>query len=465
MSGHYEAPIREPLIIGHKTYHDITEDIARPIEERAGKLWWISLYAALVLFIYGFGCIAYTIGTGIGSWGLNRTINWGWDITNFVWWVGIGHAGTLISAVLLLFRQRWRMSVNRSAEAMTIFAVVQAALFPVIHMGRVWVGYWVFPLPNQFGTLWTNFNSPLFWDVFAISTYFSVSTVFWFIGLIPDFAMIRDRAKTPWTKKIYTLLSFGWGGKAKHWQRFEEVSLVLAGLATPLVFSVHTTVSFDFATSVIKGWHSTIYPPYFVAGAIFSGFAMVQTLLLIARKVCHLEDYITMYHIEIMNIVIVLTGGMVTVAYATEYFIGWYSGSRYEDFTYLSPGAAVGPYWWAFWALIICNLVVPALFWFKRVRTNIIATFIIALIINIGMWFERFDIIVINLSRDYLPGSWTMFKPTIIDVGVYLGTIGFFSVLFLLYARTFPVIAQAELKSILKISGETYKVKEGDEHH
>ena len=428
MSGHYEAPIREPLIIGHKTYHDITEDIARPIEERAGKLWWVSFWAALVLFIYGFGCIAYTIGTGIGAWGLNRTINWGWDITNFVWWVGIGHAGTLISAVLLLFRQRWRMSVNRSAEAMTIFAVVQAAIFPVIHMGRVWVGYWVFPLPNQFGSLWTNFNSPLLWDVFAISTYFSVSTVFWFMGLIPDFAMIRDRAKTPWTKKIYTFLAFGWGGKAKHWQRFEELSLVLAGLATPLVFSVHTTVSFDFATSVIKGWHSTIY------------------------------------HIEIMNIVIIVTGGMVTVAYAVEYFIGWYSGSRYEDFTYLSPGAATGPYWWAFWALIICNLVVPASFWFKKLRTNIIWTYFVALIINIGMWFERFDIIVINLSRDYLPGAWTMFKPTIIDVGVYLGTIGFFGVLFLLYARTFPVIAQAELKSILKISGETYKAKEGDEH-
>ena len=462
---HYESPFRVPLIQGHKTYSDITEDIARPIEERAGKLWWSALFASLVLFIYGFGCIAYTIGTGIGAWGLNRTINWGWDITNFVWWVGIGHAGTLISAVLLLFRQRWRMSVNRSAEAMTIFAVVQAAIFPVIHMGRPWLGYWVFPLPNQFGSLWTNFNSPLLWDVFAISTYFSVSVVFWFIGLIPDFAMIRDRAKTPFTKKMYTFLAFGWGGKAKHWQRFEEVSLVLAGLATPLVFSVHTTVSFDFSTSVIKGWHSTIYPPYFVAGAVFSGFAMVQTLLLIARKVCHLEDYITKYHIEIMNIVIIVTGGMVTVAYAVEYFIGWYSGSRYEDFTYLSPGAATGPYWWAFWALIICNLVIPAAFWFKPIRRNIIATFFIALFINIGMWFERFDIIVINLSRDYLPGSWTMFKPTIIDVGVYLGTFGFFGILFLLYARTFPVIAQAELKSILKISGETYKAKEGDEHH
>ena len=462
---HYESQVREPLILGHKTYHDITEDIARPIETPASKLWWICFSIAMVAFVFGVGAIAYTVGTGIGVWGLNRTINWGWDITNFVWWVGIGHAGTLISAVLLLFRQKWRMSVNRSAEAMTIFAVVQAALFPVIHMGRPWLMYWVFPIPNQFGSLWPNFNSPLLWDVFAISTYFSVSTVFWLMGLIPDFAMIRDRATKPFAKKIYGILAFGWGGGAKHWQRFEELSLVLAGLCTPLVFSVHTIVSFDFATSVIKGWHSTVYPPYFVAGAIFSGFAMVQTLLSVMRKVLHYEDYITRKHIEYMNIVIVVTGGMVAVAYLTELWIAWYSGSRYEDFTYFSPGAATGPYWWAFWALIICNLVIPALFWFKKIRTNILATFLIALVINIGMWFERFDIIVINLSRDYLPGSWTMFKPTIIDVGVYLGTIGFFGVLFLLYARTFPVIAQAELKSILKISGETYKAKEGDEHH
>ena len=305
---HYESQVREPLILGHKTYHDITVDIARPIETPASKLWWTCFSIAMVAFIFGVGAIAYTVGTGIGVWGLNRTINWGWDITNFVWWVGIGHAGTLISAVLLLFRQKWRMSVNRSAEAMTIFAVVQAALFPVIHMGRPWLMYWVFPIPNQFGSLWPNFNSPLLWDVFAISTYFSVSTVFWLMGLIPDFAMVRDRATKPFAKKIYGILSFGWGGGAKHWQRFEELSLVLAGLCTPLVFSVHTIVSFDFATSVIKGWHSTVYPPYFVAGAIFSGFAMVQTLLSVMRKVLHYEDYITRKHIEYMNIVIVVTG-------------------------------------------------------------------------------------------------------------------------------------------------------------
>lgn len=462
---HYESPIRPPLVTGHKTYHDITVDIAYPIENKSGKLWWLAFSIALVTFLYGVGSIAYTIGTGIGVWGLNRTIGWAWDITNFVWWVGIGHAGTLISAVLLLFRQKWRMAVNRSAEAMTIFAVVQAAIFPVIHMGRPWVGYWVFPIPNQYGSFWINFNSALLWDVFAISTYFSVSVVFWYMGLLPDFAMIRDRAKKPFSKRIYSILSLGWGGKAKHWQRHEELELVLAGLATPLVFSVHTIVSFDFATSLIKGWHSTVYPPYFVAGAIFSGFAMVQTLLSVMRKVMHLEDYITRDHIEVMNIIIIVTGGMVAVAYGSEFWVGWYSGSRYEDFMYFSPGAAVGPYWWAFWALILCNVLIPALLWIRKIRRSFFWTFIISIVVNIGMWFERFDIIVVNLSRDYLPGGWTMFMPTVIDVGIFIGSNGFFFVLFLLYARTFPVISQASMKSILKSSGESYKKHHKEEEH
>ncbi|XCI75140.1 MAG: NrfD/PsrC family molybdoenzyme membrane anchor subunit [Flavobacteriales bacterium] len=465
MSDHYEAPIREALILGDKTYHDITKDVARPVETKAGKLWWIAFLIALSALVWGVGCIFYTIGTGIGVWGLNRTVNWAWDITNFVWWVGIGHAGTLISAVLLLFRQKWRLSINRSAEAMTIFAVVQAGLFPIIHMGRPWDAYWVLPIPNQFGTLWPNFNSPLLWDVFAISTYFSVSTVFWFMGLIPDFAMIRDRATKPIQKKIYSILSFGWGGKAKHWQRFEEISLVLAGLCTPLVFSVHTIVSFDFATSVIKGWHSTIFPPYFVAGAIFSGFAMVQTLLGIARKVLHLEDYITRKHIEYMNIVIVVTGGMVAVAYISEFILAWYSGSPFEDFTYFSPGAATGPFWWAFWALIICNVLIPQALWFKPVRRSFFWSYVISIFINIGMWFERFDIIVLNLSHDYLPSSWTGFLPSFVDIGIFIGTNGFFFVLYLLYARTFPVIAQAELKTILKSSSEKHKKLRDEQGH
>jgi len=455
--GHYEAPIREPIIIGDKNYHDISVDVAAPIEGKANKLWYIAFTISLLAFLWGVGAIIYTIGTGIGVWGLNNKINWAWDITNFVWWIGIGHAGTLISAVLLLFRQKWRMGINRSAEAMTIFAVFQAGLFPLIHMGRIWDGFYVLPIPNQLGSLWVNFNSPLLWDVFAISTYLSVSLVFWWTGLLPDFAMIRDRATKPFQKKIYSLVSFGWSGRAKDWQRFEEVSLVLAGLATPLVLSVHTIVSFDFATSVIPGWHSTVYPPYFVAGAVFSGFAMVQTLLLIMRKVSNLESYITRVHIENMNKVILVTGGIVAVAYLSEFFVGWYTGSSYEDFVYLSVGAATGPYWWAFWALIICNGVIPQLLWIKKIRTNYIWTFIIAIFINIGMWFERFDIIVINLSRGHLPSTWTQFSPTFVDIGIFLGTLGFFFVLFLLYARTFPVIAQAEVKSILKSSGNNYK--------
>ncbi|HET8737923.1 MAG TPA: NrfD/PsrC family molybdoenzyme membrane anchor subunit [Pricia sp.] len=455
MASHYEAPIRKPLVLGDKGYHDVSVDIAAPVEGRANRHWWIVFTIALVAFLWGVGCIIYTVSTGIGTWGLNKTVGWAWDITNFVWWVGIGHAGTLISAVLLLFRQKWRMAINRSAEAMTIFSVIQAGLFPIIHMGRPWLAYWVLPIPNQFGSLWVNFNSPLLWDVFAISTYLSVSLVFWWTGLLPDFAMIRDRAVKPFQKKIYGLLSFGWSGRAKDWQRFEEVSLVLAGLATPLVLSVHTIVSFDFATSVIPGWHTTIFPPYFVAGAIFSGFAMVNTLLIIMRKVCSLEAYITVQHIELMNIVIMLTGSIVGCAYITELFMAWYSGVEYEQYAFLNR--ATGPYWWAYWSMMTCNVFSPQFMWFKKLRTSIMFSFFISIVVNIGMWFERFVIIVTSLHRDYLPSSWTMFSPTFVDIGIFIGTVGFFFVLFLLYARTFPVIAQAEVKTILKSSGERYK--------
>tara|TARA_B100000963_G_C22635021_1_gene677134 strand:- start:378 stop:1754 length:1377 start_codon:yes stop_codon:yes gene_type:complete len=456
----YEAEIREPLIIGKKSLHDISEDIAKPIETYPNMWWWALFGTSVIAMLWGFGCIFYTIGTGVGVWGLNNTIGWAWDITNFVWWVGIGHAGTLISAVLLLFRQKWRLSINRSAEAMTIFAVVQAGLFPLIHMGRIWVGYWVFPLPNQYGPLWVNFNSPLLWDVFAISTYFSVSLVFWYMGLIPDFALIRDRAVKPIMKKVYTILSFGWSGTAKHWQRHEVMSLVLAGLCTPLVLSVHTIVSMDFATSVIPGWHTTIFPPYFVAGAIFSGFAMVQTLLLVMRKVVNMESYITLQHIEMMNIIIMVTGSIVGVAYITELFMAWYSGVEYEQYAFLNR--ATGPYWWSYWAMMTCNVVSPQLMWIKKLRRNIVFTFILSIFVNIGMWFERFVIIVTSLHRDYLPSSWSMFSPTFVDIGIYVGTIGFFMVLFLLYSRTFPVIAQAELKTILKSSSDTFKKKIND---
>jgi len=454
---HKIADIREPLILGEKSYGDITHDVVSPIEKKAPKGWYILLTISAIIALWGVGNILYLIGTGIGVWGLNKTVGWAWDITNFVWWVGIGHAGTLISAVLLLFRQNWRMAINRSAEAMTIFAVIMAATFPGIHMGRIWLAYFVFPIPNEFGSLWVNFNSPLLWDVFAISTYFSVSLIFWYIGLIPDFATIRDKVKSPVMKKAYGVLSFGWSGRAKNWNRFEEVSLVLAGLATPLVFSVHSIVSFDFATSVIPGWHTTIFPPYFVSGAVFSGFAMVQTLLLIMRKTMNLESYITVKHVEYMNIVIIVTGSIVGVAYITELFISWYSGVEYESYAFLNR--ATGKYWWSYMIMMTANVVTPQLFWIKKLRRSFIGTFILAIIVNIGMWFERFVIIVTSVHRDYLPSSWSMFYPTWVDLGVFIGTIGIFMFLFLLFARYFPVLALNELKSILKKNGEKYVKK------
>lgn len=448
-----ESTIREPLVTGGKTVHDVTQDISSRVEEKPAKSWLLAMAVSLAALFTGGIAVGYTLWEGIGMWGLNKTVGWAWDITNFVWWVGIGHAGTLISAILLLFRQRWRMSINRAAEAMTIFAVICAAMFPVLHMGRPWLGfYWALPLPNTFGSLWVNFNSPLLWDVFAISTYFSVSLVFWYIGLIPDFATIRDRATNKVSKAIYGTLSFGWDGAAKTWSRYETVALVLAGLATPLVLSVHTIVSFDFATSVIPGWHTTIFPPYFVAGAIFSGFAMVLTLLLVTRKVYRLEDYITIQHIELMNVVIIITGSIVGIAYITEFFIAWYSGVEAEQYAFINR--ATGPYWWAYWSMMTCNVISPQLFWFKKIRTNLAATFVISIIVNIGMWFERFVIIVTSLHRDYLPSSWAMFYPTIYDVGVYLFTFGLFFTAFFLFAKFFPVINMAEVKSIIKATGE-----------
>jgi molybdopterin-containing oxidoreductase family membrane subunit len=430
----------------------VTHDVSRQVEGKPSKLWFLAFLTAASVLALGSIALLATLWEGIGMWGLNKTVGWAWDITNFVWWVGIGHAGTLISAVLLLFRQKWRTSINRAAEAMTIFAVICAAMFPVIHMGRPWLGaFWALPLPNTYGSLWVNFNSPLLWDVFAISTYFSVSLVFWYIGLIPDFATIRDRA-TGLRKIIYGALSFGWDGAAKTWMRYESVSLILAGLATPLVLSVHTIVSFDFATSVIPGWHTTIFPPYFVAGAIFSGFAMVLTLMIITRKVYKLEDYITIGHIELMNIVIIITGSIVGIAYITEFFIAWYSGVEAEQYAFINR--ATGPYWWAYWSMMTCNVISPQLFWIKKIRTSIVATFALSIVVNIGMWFERFVIIVTSLHRDYLPSSWAMFYPTWADVGVYLFTFGLFFTLFFLFAKFFPVINMAEVKSVLKSSSE-----------
>lgn len=447
------SPLREPLITGGKTYHQITEDICSPTERTPSLAWVVAFIVAVTgLALYVFS-VTWTIWVGIGSWNLNRTIGWGWDITNFVWWVGIGHAGTLISAILLLFRQKWRTGVNRAAEAMTIFAVICAGQFPLIHMGRLWLGFFIFPYPNTRGPLWVNFNSPLLWDVFAISTYFTVSLLFWYTGLVPDFATVRDRA-SGLRRKIYNGLSFGWTGAAKHWQRWESLSLVLAGLSTPLVLSVHTIVSFDFATSVIPGWHTTIFPPYFVAGAIFSGFAMVQTLMVITRKVLNLQDYITLAHIESMNKVILLTGTIVGVAYLTELFIAWYSGYVYEQFAFYNR--VLGPYWWSYVGMMACNVLSPQIFWVKKYRRSIFVTFVMSIFVNIGMWFERFVIIATTLARDYLPSSWSYYVPTWVEIGLFVGTLGLFFTLYLIFVRVAPVVAVAEIKSILKLAGDQY---------
>jgi Ni/Fe-hydrogenase subunit HybB-like protein len=460
----YESQLREPLIDGDKTYHQITEDIIGPIEVKPGKLWFVGLSIALCLLAFGVYSVYREVDYGIGQWNLNHTIGWGWDITNFVWWIGIGHAGTLISAILLLFRQGWRTGVNRAAEAMTIFAVMCAGQFPIFHMGRVWVGFYVLPYPNSRGPLWPNFSSALLWDVFAVSTYFTVSLLFWYTGLLPDLATVRDRAKTKFRKMFYGLASFGWTGSTKHWQRQESLALVLAGLATPLVLSVHTIVSMDFATSVIPGWHTTIFPPYFVAGAIFSGFAMVQSLLIITRKVLHLEDYITVGHIEAMNKVIVLTGSIVGFAYISELFVAWYSQNPYEWWAFRQSRVNIfSPYGWAYYGMMFCNVVSPQLFWSRKLRRNITFTFFMAVLVNIGMWFERFVIIVTSIYRDYLPSSWsTYYSPSIWEIGFFLGTFGLFFTCYFLFAKYFPVIAVAEIKAILKTSGENYKVKMTD---
>jgi Ni/Fe-hydrogenase subunit HybB-like protein len=457
----YESQVRPPLVEGNKDYHQVSEDICRPVEATPSRLWWIGFSVSFAFLLFGIVSVTREVWFGTGQWNLHKTVGWGWDITNFVWWVGIGHAGTLISAILLLFRQGWRTGVNRAAEAMTIFAVMCAGQFPIWHMGRVWNAFFTLPYPNTRGPLWVNFNSPLLWDVFAISTYFTVSVLFWYAGLIPDVALLRDRARLKWRKMFYGVAAFGWTGSTKHWQRHEALSLVLAGLATPLVLSVHTIVSFDFATSVIPGWHTTIFPPYFVAGAIFSGFAMVQTLLLVTRRVLNLEDYITIEHIDVMNKVIVLTGSIVGIAYLTELFMSWYSHVQYEWFAFRYNRVDLSsPYGWAYYIMMGCNVLSPQIFWFRKMRRNLWVTFFMSILVNIGMWFERFVIIVTSLYRDYIPSSWSVYyAPTIWEVGFYLGTFGLFFTCYFLFAKFFPVIAIAEIKHILKKSGENYKEK------
>jgi molybdopterin-containing oxidoreductase family membrane subunit len=430
-------PLRKPWILGDKQPEQVTNDICGILEGRPTIWWWIAL--GLAATALGIGTIAtiYQVTTGIGTWGLNRTVGWAFDITNFVFWIGIGHAGTLISAILFLFRQKWRTSVNRAAEAMTLFAVMCAGIFPFIHMGRPWFFFWVFPYPNLRGPLWVNFTSPLVWDFFAISTYFIISLTFWYVGLIPDLATIRDRSKPGLRRALISFFSLGWEGSYRGWVRYETVYLLLAGLATPLVVSVHTIVSWDFATSVIPGWHTTIFPPYFVAGAVFSGFAMVLTLMLIARKVMALEDYFTLRHVDAMCKIIIVTAA--------------YSNHPYEQFTFINR--AFGPYAWAFWIMVSCNVLSPQLLWFPFIRRNLFAVFFLSIVVNVGMWFERFVIIVTSLHRDFLPSSWAMYTPTIIEVLTMIGSFGLFFTLFLLFCRFLPVIAIAEVKGILGPGG------------
>jgi Ni/Fe-hydrogenase subunit HybB-like protein len=453
--------VNPPLIRGAKDYHDLSEQISAIVEGDVLKTpmkYWITLTITGGITALLGAMLTYLVSTGIGVWGNNRPIGWAWDITNFVFWIGIGHAGTLISAILFLFRQKWRTSINRSAEAMTLFAVMCAGIFPLFHTGRPWRAYWLFPVPNTDLEMWQNFRSPLIWDVFAVSTYFTVSALFWYTGLVPDLATLRDRAVSKIKQIVFGFLSLGWRGSARHWRNYEAAYLILAGLSTPLVLSVHTIVSFDFATSVIPGWHTTIFPPYFVAGAIFSGFACVMTLLVIARWALNLENLITIKHLENMNKIIMVTGSIVGYAYACEFFIAWYSGNGYERFAFINR--AFGPYYWAYWTMITCNVLIPQCYWIRALRRSIPVMFIISITTNIGMWFERFVIIVISLHRDFLPSSWGYFRPTWVDMCTFTGTIGLFLTLFLLFARFLPMIAISEVKGVLAYEKEHFKGQE-----
>ncbi|MBI2608918.1 MAG: polysulfide reductase NrfD [Deltaproteobacteria bacterium] len=439
----------EPLVLGHQTRSEITEMVARPLDTFPNKKWFIAFLVAISILAMGLSCIGWTFYNGIGVWGNNNPVGWGFDIVNFVFWIGIGHAGTLISAILYLFRQKWRCSINRAAEAMTIFAVMCAGLFPLIHLGRPWLAFWLFPLPNQMD-LWVNFRSPLLWDVFAVSTYATVSLLFWYMGLIPDLATLRDRTKNKFKKTIYAILSLGWRGSMRQWNHYETAYMIFAGLGTPLVLSVHTIVSFDFATSVIPGWHATIFPPYFVAGAIFGGFAMVLLLMVLTRQFFNLQGLITMAHFDAMNKVILVTSLIIGYAYTTEFFTAWYSGNTFEFYAFWNR--ATGPYAWSYWIMVSCNVLAPQLLWFKKFRKSIPVMFGVSIAVTIGMWFERFVIIVTSLSRDFLPSSWGMYIPTQYDVGILLGSFGLFFTLYLLFVRVLPVISISEIKGIMKHS-------------
>ena len=451
----------EPSVVeGKPSFQQIDNLISKPLEQLPDKKFMIAISITGTMLMIGAVSLALTLFYGIGMWGNNNPVGWGFEIVNFVFWVGIGHAGTLISAILFLFRQKWRTGIARFAEGMTIFAVMTAGLFPALHTGRPWLDHYLIPHPNDHG-LWVNFTSPLLWDVFAVTTYFVVSAIFWYVGLIPDFANLRDRTKNKVKKVIYSITSLGWRGSNRHWQHYEMVYLILAGFATPLVLSVHTIVSFDFAVSLIPGWHTTIFPPYFVAGAVFSGFAMVQNVLIMIRKVFGYEHIITIDTLEKMNKIIILTGSMVGYAYAMEFFTAWYSGNSAEAFTFVNR--AFGDYAWAYWIMVSCNVVFPQLFWVKKIRRSIPFMLVIGMLVNVGMWFERFVITVTSLSRDFLPSSWAYFKPTAVDFGLLIGSFGLFFTLMLLFTKTLPVVSLAEIKAVITGSQPSHH-KEENEH-
>lgn len=438
-----DAPLLKP---GH-TYGSVTDKIGDVVLSRKTPLGWMVGFGlgAILLTIFLIS-VTYLFYRGIGIWGVNIPVGWGFAIITFVWWIGIGHAGTLISAILFLFRQNWRTSINRFAEAMTLFAVACAGLYPILHLGRPWLFYWIIPYPNTFG-LWPQFRSALAWDVFAITAYATTSALFWFVGLIPDLAAMRDKAEHPLLRFSYGMLAMGWRGSARHWHHYDRAYLLLAAIATPLVVSVHTVVSFDFAISVLPGWHTTVLPPFFVAGAIFSGFAMVITLLIPIRKIYKMEDFVTDRHFDLMAKVMLTTGLVVSYGYLIEFFVGWYSGSEYEIFMLLNRVG--GPYAALYWGMVFCNVVVIQLLWFKGIRRNLLALFFISIIVNIGMWLERFVIVVISLTADFIPASWALYVPTIWDWGVLFGTIGLFLTLLFLFIRTMPMISIFEVRELL----------------
>jgi Ni/Fe-hydrogenase subunit HybB-like protein len=446
----YNRKIRGPLIEGNKSLGQITKEIASPMEVKPGLWWYIAFFISSVAAVFGFYAIYITVYKGIGTWGVNNSVAWGWEIVNFVWWIGIGHAGTAFSIFLLILRQKWRTSINRAAEAMTVFAVMCAALFPGLHMGRIWDAFYIFPYPNTRGPLWVNFNSPLFWDFSAITAYLLISASFWYLGMLPDLGTIRDKTTSKIKKAVYGLFSMGWTGSSRQWIRFESLSFILGGIAAVLVVSVHSIVSTDFAVGVEPGWHTTIFPPFFVVGAIFSGFAMVMTLMVLIRKIYKLTDYVTDNHMDAIARILIFISLIMGTAYVTELFISWYSGNQYDMFT-MFRNRVTGDYTLQFWGMIVCNALIPQLFWFRKIRRNWIGLLSISLIINIGMWLERYNIVITSLSKDYLPSNWVSYSPTIIDIGVFVGTIGLFGTGVLLFMRYIPMMAISELKSVAHI--------------